>query len=345
MDNFESYRHIRKISAARGARAPDAWAAAYVSLRKALGFRSPKTGEILRHLLRFMRDRGIVSFNQVDRNLAMAWLHSGSPQEITINQRLATMRGFFRYLVSLGAARGSIWDSIPHRRTKRFIPYVFSLAEIRTILDHLHRGIDTSAPRLARTRAAYYVMVHTLYACGLRLGELCRLRIADISFERSLFVIKDTKFGKTRLVPFNSRTRELVNGYLDRHRPSDDGAPRDAPLFLNFRRRRFIRVKFSDYFRKMCTAIGIYRRKETRGMTVHGGTTPHALRHTFAVHRLLKWYEEKADVNAKLPLLATYMGHSDYRDTQKYLRVLPRFIDIAGKLFADKFEAPLKDLE
>jgi integrase len=82
-----------------------------------------------------------------------------------------------------------------------------------------------------------------------------------------------------------------------------------------------------------------------KGNTVYGSTNLHALRHTFAVHRLLKWYQEGADVNAKLPLLSTYMGHAHYSYTQKYLTVLPRFIDIAGKLFADKFEGSLRDLE
>ena len=48
------------------------------------------------------------------------------------------------------------------------------------------------------------------------------------------------------------------------------------------------------------------------------------------------------DLNAKLPLLATYMGHAHYHHTQRYLTVLPSIIDMAGKRFADKFETPLK---
>jgi site-specific recombinase XerD len=292
-----------------------------------------------------MHARGLASFAQLDRMTAAAWLNSGSPQEMTVITRLAAMRGFFRYLVGLGAARENVWNSFPAPRPKRFIPNIFSLAELRTVFDQTRCETKSVNPNVTRVRATYHTMFHTVYACGLRAGEICRFSIGDVDLERDLFIVRRTKFGKTRLVPFNSRTRELVGRYLDQLRPPNDGMPAEAPLFLNAMRKPFVPRRFGEHFARMCAAAGLYRPKVTKGNTVYGSTNLHSLRHTFAVHRLLKWYQEGVDVNAKLPLLSTYMGHAQYHCTQKYLTVLPRLIDIAGKLFSDRYEGSLRDLE
>ncbi len=345
MEHSEGYRHIRKDRRVPPPKRLETWAEAYVSLREALGFNTVELSKNLRMLVRFMREREIDSFGRLDRRSAASWLHSGSPQEMTIMVRLACMRGFFRYLLGLGAVKENVWNTFKNLRPKRFVPHVFSPAELRAILDHVRSKIDVRRPVRSQNSSAYYTMCHTIYACGLRAREACRLDIGDMDLERSLFVVRNTKFGKTRLVPFNPRTREVVSEYLNRFRPAEDGMPPDSPLFLNMLRRRCRIKAVSERFSLLCKQAGVYRRKVTKGNTVYGGTTTHALRHTFAVHRLIKWYEEGADVNAKLPLLATYMGHTCYRNTQRYLTVLPTITDLAGKRFADRFEKPLKDLE
>lgn len=343
MHDSEDYRHIREDHEAPRPKGLDALLDAYLSLRRALGFRAKRPGGTLRYLLRFLRKHGVVSPEQVDRRLAETWLRIGSPRGRTVMERLVSARGFFRYLLHRGVVRENVWDFFPSPRCERFIPYIFSLDELRAILGHLR--LHKHGSWKTHPGATYHVLFHTVYACGLRAGEACRLDIGDVDFKRSLFVIRWTKFGKTRLAPFNQRTRELVEEYLKKLRPRGDGMPPEAPLFLSFRKRRFRSGVISDHFRLTCRRVGVWRPKRIAGNTIYGGSTLHALRHTFAVHRLLKWYEEGADVNAKLPLLATYMGHVNYHHTQKYLTVLPRFIDIAGKLFAGGFEGPLRDLE
>ncbi len=345
MDASEDYRRIRKDRRAPRPSRPETWVAAYISLRQALGFVTAGTEWALGRFLSFMQGRGITFFDEIDRDVASVWLHSGSPQAGTIADRLKVTKGFFRYLVGQGAVKENVWESFCPPKRKQFIPYIFSLAELQAVLGHVRGKIDPKKPGSYRVRGAHHAMLHTLYACGLRSGEICRLKIGDVDFERSIFTVRETKFGKTRLVPFNPRTRELVSKYLDRFRRCDDGMRPEAPLFLNLRRRAFSQMGLYRQCSHVCAAAGVYRRRETRGKIVYGATNIHAFRHTFAIHRLLKWYEEGADVNAKLPLLATYMGHAHYWDTQQYLTILPRFIDIAGKLFAGKFEGPLKDLE
>jgi len=343
VNGAEDYRHIRRNRQTQRPQTPEEWIAAYRSLRKALHFKATKVEAPLSSLASFMRSRGLASFAQVTREVALAWLHSGSPQEATTHARLTPVRSFFRYLLGLDEVTENVWDSLPVPKPKHFVPHIFSLAELKAVSNHIRGKIRLGCRAYAH--AAHAVAFHVLYACGLRSGEVCRFTIGDVDLGRSLFVVKNTKFGKTRLVPFNARTRELVCEYLDRFRPRKDGMMPHSPLLVNCLRKPFDTSVIHHYLTKTYRAVGVHRRRETKGKTVYGSTNVHALRHTFAVHRLLKWYEEGADVNAKLPLLAVYMGHADFKHTQWYLTVLPRFIDIAGKLFAGCFETPLKDME
>ena len=343
MDNFDDYRRIRRDRSARKKTDPEALLAAYLSLRQSLSFRTKKPGFTLRQFLKFVRGRGVISLDKVDRELAETWLRSGSVRQGTVTHRLMAARGFFRYLLHLGVVKENVWDFFPTPRRGHFIPYIFTLDELRAVFGFLRE--HDKRPRRRHMKAACLAVFHTLYACGLRIGEVCRLDIGDADLEESILTIRATKFGKTRLVPFNPRTHEILDHYFREVRPRDAGSGPEATFFLNWHRRRLKDMRLWKHFRLACRKAGVWRPKRTEGNTVYGGTTPHALRHTFAVHRLLKWYEEGADVNAKLPHLATYMGHVDYHMTQQYLTVLPRFTDIAGDLFSRKFERPLGELE
>jgi site-specific recombinase XerD len=345
IEHPEGCRRIRADHRAEKPKRLETWTEAYVSLREALGFTTVELRKDLRRLVAFMHENGILSFDRFDRASAARLLHAGDPQEMTIAVRLAGLRGFFRYLVSLDAVEENLWDTFPNLRPKQFIPYIFSFAELRTIFDGLHAKISRPGNTRAHVHAAYYTLFHTLYACGMRTCEACGLDIGDVDFEKSHLMIRNTKFYKSRVVPFNARTAALLRDYLERFRPADDGMAPAAPFFVNSRRRRFRAKNISGHFARVCQGAGVYRVKRIEGKTVLGGTTTHALRHAFAVHRLLKWYEEGADVQSKLPLLATYMGHARYHNTQRYLTVLPALIEIAGKRFATSFETPLKDLE
>lgn len=344
MSQSDGYGHIRRHRSARKPRSLEDWLAAYVSLRRALGFRALYESS-LGTLVTFMRQRGITSFRDLNREAASEWLRSGSPLESTIGNRFVAAKGLFQYLSSLAAVDTNIWNTLSPPRCKKFIPHVYSLGELQLIMDHLRQRTDPRNPKRSRAYSARHVIFHTLYACGFRAGEACRLALGDVDFARSLFVVKNTKFGKTRLVPFNSRTGELLREYLTEHRGSMGTMEPEAPLFINYRGKAFSVHMLREHCVHVCASLGVLRRREVRENTVSGSSNLHAFRHTFAVHRLLKWYYEGIDINAKLPALATYMGHASYRHTQCYLTVLPMFIDIAGKLFSDKFETQLFALE
>jgi len=104
----------------------------------------------------------------------------------------------------------------------------------------------------------------------------------------------------------------------------------DSPLLLNQRSRRLTACTVHQTFQHLLRRCGIRHPK-------HTGPRIHDLRHTFAVHRLLAWYRDGQDLNARLPWLATYMGHVDFHSTQVYLRATPELIEQVDQRFHNHY--------
>lgn len=191
-------------------------------------------------------------------------------------------------------------------RTSRatFKPYIYHKDEIVALLRAAseHSGVLRAA--------TYQTLIGLLYSTGLRIGEAMALNLADCFDDRRLWVAQG-KFRKSRWVPVTCSTHQALMRYVDQRRPMAPNAS-DAPLFLNERRRRLQHCIVAATFRRLlhqCNIAGLDQRPRL-----------HDLRHTFACHRLLAWYEEGVDINACLPALATYMGHVNISSTQVYLQ-------------------------
>ena len=123
--------------------------------------------------------------------------------------------------------------------------------------------------------------------------------------------------------------------------PLHDTATAGLREYLQHRHRRPLggdRVFVSDRGRPLVyqTVHGVFRAlvRAARLPSI-GGRAPtlHGLRHTFAVHRLAQWYRDRADLQAKLPVLATYMGHRNLRGTQQYLQLTAElFPELSSRL-------------
>ena len=168
-------------------------------------------------------------------------------------------------------------------------------------------------------------MLLVLYATGLRIGEALRLRLRDVDLKAATILVRETKFGKSRVVPFSPALGDAFRTYLEQRLVATIGP--DAPFFINHEGRPYSVDKFSEVFRTLLPAAGIARVPGKHGPRVYD------VRHTFASTRVLKWYREGADLQSKLPLLATYMGHVDVLSTQVYLRSTPELLREASSRF------------
>jgi len=152
-----------------------------------------------------------------------------------------------------------------------------------------------------------------LYATGLRAGEALRLQCCDVDVRNRLLTIWDTKFFKSRLVPIGADLCTALSRYrTQRTRPPlPDG---ERSIFFVTRTGEAISLgRLEHAFARLL--------RQTRVGEGYAGHRPrlHDLRATFAVHRLIAWYREGTDVQARLPLLSTYLGHLNVSATSTYL--------------------------
>jgi integrase len=170
------------------------------------------------------------------------------------------------------------------------------------------------------------------YTAGLRRGELVRLTLTDYDPAEQILRINATKFHKSRLVPLSRDAAHEMGIYLCSRRQLPYSA--DAPLFCSFRK------GFRPY---SGGGLGRALSKLFRdaGVLTQDGRPPrvHDLRHSFAVSALHRWYREGVDVQAKLPFLATYMGHVSISSTQYYLDFFEPLAEETSARFARHCES------
>lgn len=238
----------------------------------------------------------------------------------TRQMRINTVRAFAEYL----AARG-IPAYIPQRArysAPDYIPHVFSNDEMKRLIN----AIDTR-PGKVRGLNNWYIMpvlFRTLYACGLRVSEALRLRICDVNLEDGILTILGTKFHKDRLVPIHKDFIPALKSYATQYLFDKDS---DSPFFPTVKGTHYKTHSVYGAFRKSLWDAGIPHGGKGRGPRVHD------IRHTFAVHCLRKWVQAGDDLQAAIPYLAAYMGHTHFRHTQVYLQLTSdMYPDVVSKV-------------
>lgn len=197
---------------------------------------------------------------------------------------------------------------------------IFSVSEINGIL----KAAD-ELPVLAHSPLRHRVvpeLIRVLYGCGLRVGEACRLTLSDVDLDEGVLTIKQGKFNRDRLVPVAPGLHHRLKQYAQHlHNTGADDCFFPSP------RGQYVPRSIYDIFRELLVNAGIAHGGRGQGPRLH------ELRHSFAVRKLEIWYRSGEDLNAKLPLLATYLGHKSLVGTQAYLQLTKTLhTDIADKL-------------
>jgi integrase len=214
---------------------------------------------------------------------------------------------------------------------------VLTLAEVRLFLDSTEL-LDATAGSPHRD-LSHAMALRTLLMTGLRLEELRTLRDADVDLDANVIVVRDGKFGKARYVPLSSEFAKRLRAYrASLHERVEHRLISDAFFPGPNGHKAISAPSLYDTFRTAIAMAGI--KHGGRG----AGPRLHDLRHTFAVLRLLSWYRQGEDLYAKLPLLATYLGHVGVGSTQVYLHMTQ---DLVGEVtrrqaqhFGDIIQAP-----
>jgi integrase/recombinase XerD len=313
----------------------------YLDYLDSLGFCIEPQAANLKRIDAFLAEHNIRSMQQCDHRLWFQLLESyqGRLKGSTLRGWRTAFNGLCRYLVRQGWMIENPVEAYAIPPLQHYRPYVFSLEELRRFFAYL----QTQADRCASERASFrfrsrYAFYHLLYACGLRVSEGVRLAVADYSSPQRTLFIKPSKFHKDRLIPIGCRAASNLEDLLE-SRQRLFGIPPEGVFFLSLPQRRpYTAARARQYFRETMQHLGIYRPQVTHRNCSYGTPHLHELRRAFAVHRLMRWYREQADVDNKLPLLATYMGHVRFEYTKTYLTLTQQLLVEAGHRFARRFD-------
>ena len=301
--------------------------AGYVALKRALGRKFVNEEKVLRHLDSFLVRRFPAS-RDLSVPILDAWMIASPgllPQSCAV--RLRVVRQFCLYRRRT-LSDAFVPDRILHRwlwpeRVSRHVPFIFTKEQIRNLLGAalaLHEGPrNSSRPRI------FFTVLLLLYAAGLRLCEAVRLRVSDVDFAMGTLLIRETKFFKTRVTPVAEDVLRQLRLHIRALRLPRTRAL-EQPLFQHGGRAYSIGTVEATG-RRLLRAIGL---KPAHGRV---GARLHDLRHSFAVHRIASWYAEGADVQSRLPALATYMGHTSIASTQYYATVTAEILKHAGRRY------------
>lgn len=285
----------------------------YLGVRRALGYKLERAGRLLPTFVTFLEGSGA---GFITTELALAWAtqagRGGAPWFAT---RLGLVRPFARYVSALDP-RTEIpsVDLLPGRR-RRTIPYLYSEADLQALLTAAR---SLRSPFIAST---YATLLGLLACTGMRVGEVLALDRTDLDSRRGLIVVRHSKFGKSRLIPLEATTLRVLTEY-GRDRDRTIHRATSPSLLVSSVGSRLDYRGVHHVFLRLLKSAGLADRRPRRPRI-------HDLRHGFAVATLLDWYRAGVDVQSRLPLLSTYLGHVSPSSTYWYLTATPDLIMLA----------------
>jgi integrase len=245
----------------------------------------------------------------------------------SVNRILSSVRVFFNYLVRTGAYSQNPLKDIPYLPENDIMPYIFSPQQVNHLLSAVSSRIRKVSPRRYLKDLSGYMAIVLLARCGLRIGEPLRLKLNDYRFDEKTIYIEKTKFKKDRLIPLPASVAVELENYLAARRGLLGNVVNNY-LLANYAARGLNDNRVRLVFHRAVSDIGLEQPRQIIGNVNISCPTPHSLRHAFAVNTLNRVKKRGGSPQNALPILAAYMGHSEYKHTIKYLK----FIDAQQRL-------------
>lgn len=291
----------------------------YTVYRQSLGYATRKTLSNLKTFDRYVKDKKIEQ-GLLEPSFFLELRTDLKLESRSVNRVLSSLRVFFQFLVRKGIYEQNPLQDIPPLPENDIIPFVFTPEQIDQLLTAICK-------RLRKTEYSYlkdlsqYMAVLLIARCGLRISEPLRLMRNHYRQEEKTLYIEKTKFKKDRLIPVPMTVATEMENYL---------AVRDALLcndhnpylLAGFNQEGLKKSTLLLGFHRAVKAIGLDQPRQVIANKNFSSPTPHSLRHAFAINTLKRIKERGKSPQNALPVLATYMGHVEYKHTIHYLKVL-----------------------
>jgi integrase len=292
----------------------------YLTARRLLGYQLKIEGQELHRFARFAEEQKHCGALTIE--LAIAWANTAKSAGLYRARRVETVRGLAKYCALFEPE-----TEIPPSRLlgpahRRLSPHIYSTQDIEKLLE----AAAELKPQDGLRPATMQCLFGLLSSTGLRISEALHLKCGDVDLEQGVLIVREAKFSKGRYVPLHPTTVKALFHYA-RFRDLRISFSSDAAPFFPCDNGRPLK------YRQALHAFQSLRRHLGWGTLASRPPRIHDLRHTFACHRLLAWYEEGVDVNKEIVLLSVYLGHSKVTDTYWYVTGIPSLMAIAAKRF------------
>lgn len=293
----------------------------YVAARRSLGTRLEESSKALCLFVKFLARK---KSRFITIPLALEWSRQSRPnvQRATWARKLSMVRQFACWMSVIDPRH-----QVPPRRVldvrhRCGRPHIYSDGEISRLMAEAARLKSPNGMKALTLET----LIGLLAATGLRPGEAAALERGDVDLEAQLLTIRESKFGKSRLVPVHPSTVSALRHYA----VARDRAFRHTESSLFFVSQRGTALDLAAvrrWFCKISRACGL--RQSAKDHRDGRGPRLQDLRHTFATRRLVEWYEAGCNVAVQMPKLATYLGHSSVACTYWYIEAVPELLQLA----------------
>jgi integrase len=298
----------------------------YIALRRSLGFKLHEMANGLTEFASFLEQKATP---YITTAVALEWAMQPADH---LPSRWALRLGFVRVFARHWSATDPRTEIPPTGilpfRGQRARPYLYTDQEVQSLLAAAKRLSPSSGLR----PWTYHCLFGLLAVSGLRISEVIKMERQDVDFHQGLLTIRQTKFNKSRLIPLHVSTRDVLAEYAQRR---DRLMPtQSSPCFLvNDHGRCLESSNVRRTFYVLSRQIGL------RGPVDHTGPRLHDFRHRFALKTLIHWYRSGEDIERRLPVLSTFLGHSHAADTYWYLSIHPELLGLATKRLEQRWGA------
>jgi integrase/recombinase XerD len=291
----------------------------YFVYRKNLGYASKSTLPHLKVFDRYVTDKKIENglfkpsfFLELRADLRM--------EARSVNRVLSSLRVFFQFLVRNDIYEKNPLRDIPSLLENEIIPFLFSPEQVDQLVKHVCKNIRQDK-RFYLKDFSHYMALVLIARCGLRISEPLRLMRNQYRQGEKTLYIEKTKFKKDRLIPVPMAAATELENYLAARDTLLENEP-VSHLLVGCWRNRLPQNTINSTFNKAVKAIGLHQPRHVIGHTNFSAPTVHSLRHSFAANTLKRVKQRGKSPENALPVIAAYMGHSEYKHTVKYLKMI-----------------------
>jgi len=293
--------------------------AGYLAVRRSLGYGLARQEKLLGQFITCLEDAGAKT---VTTQLALTWAVRPGGNQSWHALRLQAVRGFASWLHTTDPAAEVPPAGLLPWRPCRATAYLYSDADIAALI------AAAGSLRFPLRVATYQTLIGLLTVTGMRIGEAIRLDHGDLDLASGVLTVRQSKFGKSRLLPLHPTTADALHGYL-RLRDQLHPHPSTAAVFVSLAGTRLDYRNVHATWKLLTTRAGFQPRSPSCRPRIHD------MRHSFAVASLLDAYAAGQDAQARLAALATWLGHVDPVATYWYLSAAPELPALAGQRLED----------